>query len=110
MSPIRDRASTRAILYEVNVSLFRTAQSRFAPDRLICKMTDRLDTSLTASADAEHRTSSGRRAISERRHHKWTDEFIQGQRWTATLQVRGQVVGVGTASKIAAAREIALDE
>jgi hypothetical protein len=33
-----------------------------------------------------------------------------GQRWTATLQVRGQVVGVGTASKIAAAREIALDE
>ncbi|KWU44346.1 hypothetical protein RHOSPDRAFT_34136 [Rhodotorula sp. JG-1b] len=60
--------------------------------------------------DAEHRTSSGRRAISERRHHKWTDEFIQGQRWTAALEVRGQVAGVGTASKIAAAREIALDE
>ncbi|POY76658.1 hypothetical protein BMF94_0250 [Rhodotorula taiwanensis] len=62
-----------------------------------------------AVLDAENRTSSGRRAVTRFRHHQWIDEFTENRRWTATLEIGGQVVGVGAAGKIAAARDVALE-
>ncbi|GAA5961745.1 hypothetical protein JCM8115_004755 [Rhodotorula mucilaginosa] len=60
--------------------------------------------------DAEHRTSSGRRTVTERSNHKWIDEFKPGQRWCSTLEIGGQVVGMGTGNKIISAREVALEQ
>lgn len=59
-------------------------------------------------ADAESRTGAGRKAVTKTRLHQWTDEFVEGA-WKTVLEVQGQIVGTGTAAKIAAARDIALD-
>lgn len=65
---------------------------------------------VAGQTDAENRTSSGRRAVVERKNHMWIDEYIPGMRWASTLKVSGEQVGSGIGPKIHAAREVALEE